>query len=77
MLAGDTLFAATEVRSKRQINEWLGEVELRVVGVKNERPEALLAAGKDLFESERRKDKSDRLRNKVVEITRRALVMLK
>lgn len=74
VMAGDTIFAATEVRGMREVNDWCGEVELRMVGIKNERPERLLAEGRALFTAERGKDRADRITNKVVEITRRVLV---
>ena len=74
VLAGDTLFAATRVLATRPRGDDCGEVDLRMVGIKNERPEALIAAGADLFKAERDKDKSERISNKVVELTRTILV---
>ena len=74
ILAGDTVFAASRVVSTREISAHVGEVTLRVVGVKNARPEALIADGHDLFAPERGKDRGDRIANKVVEITRTILV---
>ncbi len=74
VLAGDTIFSATRVETVTQLSADVGEVTLRVVGVKNARPEALLAEGHDLFTAERAKDKADRTAAKVVEITRRVLV---
>ncbi|MCO4760976.1 MAG: MaoC family dehydratase [Myxococcales bacterium] len=74
ILAGDTIFAASKVLATREISAHLGEVELRVVGIKNARPEALIAEGHDLFTAERAKPRDARLKNKVVEITRTMLV---
>lgn len=74
ILAGDTIFAASKVLATRPINDALGEVTLRVVGVKNTRPEALVAAGHDLFTAERQKDRAERMKTKVVEITRTVIV---
>lgn len=74
VLAGDTLFAATRVLAVRPRGDHAGEVDLRLVGIKNARPEALLAAGADLFTAERDKDKAERVPEKVVELTRTILV---
>ena len=74
VLAGDTLFAATRVVAVRPLYPQIAEVELRVVGVKNTRPELLLDAGKDLFTAERDKERADRIADKVVEITRTVLI---
>ncbi len=75
VLAGDTIFAATKILSKRSVGPAVGEVEMRVVGVKNRRPEAIVASGADLFEAERNKPTDARIADKVVEITRRVLVL--
>ncbi len=79
--AGDTLFACSRVLAARALSDSVGEVILRHVGVKNVRPEALLAAGADLFTAEREKptqvaegELDRRVPEKVVEITRRVLV---
>lgn len=72
--AGDTLFAATKVLAVRPRADGTGEVDLRVVGVKNRRPEAILEAGQDLFAPERGKDRDARIADKVLEITRTVLV---
>jgi 2-methylfumaryl-CoA hydratase len=74
VLGGDTLFAATRIVSARALSEHVGVVEMRVVGVKNTRPEALLDAGVDLFMPERDKPRDGRIADKVVEITRSVLV---
>lgn len=74
ILAGDTIFAATKVLAVRPISDHVGAVDLRVVGVKNTRPEALIAAGADLFTAERDKAREARTAEKVVEITRSVLV---
>jgi len=77
ILAGDTIFSATRIEAVRDVGPHTGEVTMRVVGVKNERPEAILARGVDLFAAERTKDRADRMKNKVVEITRKVLVLKK
>ncbi|MEK6286542.1 MAG: MaoC family dehydratase [Acidobacteriota bacterium] len=50
VLAGDTLYAASRVIEKQERDERSGIVRFKLVGVKNERPATLLAAGLDLFE---------------------------
>jgi 2-methylfumaryl-CoA hydratase len=73
VLAGDTLFAATQVMSKGQLGPSAGSVTLRIVGLKNAHARALLDRGADLFTPEL--GKSDgKVTEKVVEITRTLLV---
>jgi len=74
VLAGDTLYAATQVLERREVNAQMGLVTLRVVGVKNEKPAELLAQGRDLFTPERDKKGDERIAEKVVELTREVLV---
>ncbi len=74
VVAGDTLFAASKVLATREVDERYGEVAFRLVGVKNERPDALDERGADLFDEERGKTKEARIDAKVLEITRRVLV---
>jgi acyl dehydratase len=50
VLAGDTLYAASRVIEKQNRNEQTGIVRFKLVGVKNERPATLLAAGLNLFD---------------------------
>jgi acyl dehydratase len=50
VLAGDTLYAASRVIEKQDRDARSGIVRFKLVGVKNERPTTLLAAGLDLFE---------------------------
>ena len=50
VLAGDTLYAASRVIEKQDRDEQTGIVRFKLVGVKNERPATLLAAGLDLFD---------------------------
>lgn len=76
VLAGDTLFAATKVLSKEDVNEKTGALTLRVVGTKNTPPRALLAKGANLFDPELPKTEG-RVPEKVVEITRTVLVQRK
>lgn len=74
VLGGDTIFAASKVLATRRVNEHVGQVDLRIVGIKNARPEALIDAGADLFTAERDKAKEAKTADKVVEITRSILV---
>ena len=73
VLAGDTLFAATQVLAKEIISADAGTVTLRVVGLKNTPALPLLERGEDLFTAELGKT-SGKVREKVVEITRTLLV---
>ena len=71
VLAGDTIFAASKVLATNPTSRYTGEVTFRTVGVKNVHPEELVAAGRPLFQAEReKKDRADRVAEKVVEITR-------
>jgi acyl dehydratase len=72
--AGDTLFAACRVESKRDVGPNAGAVTFRVVGVKNEHPRVLLEQGADLFTPEMSKAKEQKVGQKVVEITRTVLL---
>lgn len=74
VVAGDTLYAASKVLGKKDINASLGEVTYRLVGVKNVRPDTLINDGADLFTAELGKDKAQRVTQKVFEITRTLLV---
>jgi len=62
VLAGDTLYAASCVIGKQECDEQTGIVRFKLVGVKNQRPAALVAAGLDLF--------NDKFEHKVFEIER-------
>lgn len=68
VMAGDTLYAASQVLSKEDRGNY-GTVTFRVVGVKNVRSADLLAKGVDLFTPELGK-KEGAVKEKVVEITR-------
>ncbi len=77
VLAGDTIYAASHVLavepSSESIN--LGEVTLRLVGVKNTTAEDAFAAhGEALFAEELKKSSDSKIKDKVVEITRTLLV---
>ena len=74
VVAGDTLYAATKILAKKELNSQWGEVTMRLVGVKNVRPESILESGRDLFAAELGKDKDARVAQKVFEITRTVLV---
>jgi 2-methylfumaryl-CoA hydratase len=66
VLAGDTLYAASRVVEKRDYDDGAGLVRFHLVGVKNERPAALIGAGADLFDG--------KLEQKVFEIERTVLL---
>jgi 2-methylfumaryl-CoA hydratase len=66
VLAGDTLFAASRVLERCELNEQSGVVKVHLVGVKNEKPAALMQAGVDLFQ--------DKFAQKVFEIEREILL---
>lgn len=66
VLAGDTLFAASQVVQKRDHNEQSGIIKFHLVGVKNEKPAALAQAGIDLFQ--------DKFAQKIFEIEREVLL---
>jgi 2-methylfumaryl-CoA hydratase len=66
VLAGDTLFAASRVLSKADVDAQAGIIKFHLVGVKNQKPAALIQTGVDLF-----KDKSE---HKVFEIEREVLL---
>ncbi len=74
VVAGDTLYAASRIESIQPLGNGTREVTLRLVGTKNCRPESILEQGKDLFSPELKKDKTDRIPEKVVEITRKVLI---
>ncbi len=73
VLAGDTLFAATQVLAKEIVSADAGTVTLRVVGLKNTPALPLLERGEDLFTPELGKT-SGKVHEKVVEITRTLLI---
>lgn len=73
VLAGDTLFAASQVLAKEPRGPHAGAVTLRVVGLKNTPARPLLDRGLDLFTPELGKT-SGKVTEKVVEITRTLLV---
>ena len=66
VLAGDTLYAASRVIGHHDYNEQAGVVRFHLVGIKNKKPAALVAAGKDLFE--------EKFDEKVFEIERAVLL---
>ncbi|MBK7586617.1 MAG: MaoC family dehydratase [Myxococcales bacterium] len=74
-LAGDTLYAASQVLEKEEHGPHAGTITLRVVGTKNTPPETLYAGGQ-LFTPELEKTEG-KLAEKVVEITRKVLVRKK
>ncbi len=66
VLAGDTLYAASLVIEKKERDTRSGIVQFKLVGVKNQQPATLLAAGLDLFEG--------RFDQKIFEIERTILL---
>lgn len=66
VLAGDTLYAASRVIEKRDHSDRAGIVRFQLVGVKNERPAALMNRGLDLFDG--------KFEQKVFEIERSVLL---
>ncbi len=73
VVAGDTLFAASKVLRKDKHDERTSRVTFRLVGVKNKRPQDLLASGADLFTPELGK-KEGKVADKVFEIDRTVLM---
>ena len=75
VVAGDTLYATSKVLEKKDFDDKTGIVTFRLVGTKNVPGAKLLAEGKDLFAPELdKKDASDKLKEKCVEITRSVLM---
>jgi 2-methylfumaryl-CoA hydratase len=66
VLAGDTLYAASQVIEKQARDEQTGFVRFKLVGVKNETPSSLLTAGVELF--------GGKFEQKVFEIEREVLL---
>lgn len=73
VLAGDTLFSASQVIAKERFDERTGAVTLRIVATKNTPARALLAKGASLFEAELPKT-TGRVPEKVAELSRTLLV---
>jgi 2-methylfumaryl-CoA hydratase len=73
VLAGDTLFAASQVVAKEARGPDAGSVTLRVVGLKNTPALPLIERGMDLFSPELGKGEG-RVKEKIIEITRTLLV---
>jgi 2-methylfumaryl-CoA hydratase len=66
VLAGDTLFAASRVLSKEDVDDQAGIIKFHLVGIKNQKPAALIQAGVDVFK--------DKIEHKVLEIEREVLL---
>jgi 2-methylfumaryl-CoA hydratase len=66
VLSGDTLYAASLVVEKHDVNEHAGVVKFRLVGVKNATPAALMESGMDLIDG--------KFEQKVFEIDRSVLL---
>lgn len=73
VVAGDTLYASSQVVAKEDAGPGAGILTLRVVGSKNRSGEDLFGATSGLFAPELGKQQ-DRISEKVVEITRKLLV---
>jgi 2-methylfumaryl-CoA hydratase len=72
--AGDTLFAACRVESKKDVSPHAGMVTFRVIGLKNHHPEEFLKKEADIFEPERTKVKGRELTSKILEVSRTLLI---
>lgn len=66
VLAGDTLYAASRVIEKAEQGDQRGVVRFHLVGVKNDKPAVLVAAGVDLF--------GGKFEQKVFQIERKVLL---
>jgi 2-methylfumaryl-CoA hydratase len=75
VVAGDTVYAASEVQETREVSDVAGEVTFRLVGTKNARPEHLIEDGHDLFTAELEKSKGSKVEAKVFEVTRTVLML--
>jgi 2-methylfumaryl-CoA hydratase len=75
VVAGDTLYAASRVLRVEALTAETGAVTFKLVGTKNAKPSALLDGGADLFAEELgKKDVSSKVKEKVFEIERTALM---
>jgi 2-methylfumaryl-CoA hydratase len=74
VVAGDTLYAASRVLRAEALTPDLGAVTFKLVGTKNVKPAALLDAGADLFTEELGKGSGAKVKEKVFEIERTALM---
>jgi 2-methylfumaryl-CoA hydratase len=73
VVAGDTLYGATQVIAKEDAGPRAGVITYRIVGTKNRPCGELLAGSSELFAPELSK-KEGKIMEKVVEITRKVLV---
>jgi 2-methylfumaryl-CoA hydratase len=73
VVAGDTLFAASKVTAIEPHAPHYSRVTFRLVGVKNAKPQDLIASGADLFTSELTK-KDGKVKEKDFEIDRTVLM---
>jgi 2-methylfumaryl-CoA hydratase len=74
VIAGDTLYAASRVLRVEAVTPEMGAVTFRLVGTKNVKPAALLDGGADLFTEELSKGGAAKVKEKVFEIERTALI---
>jgi acyl dehydratase len=70
VVANDTLYAASKVISMKEAGGGAGEVTFRLVGVKNKTSAAAYAEHGDALFSDELGKKENKLKEKVVEITR-------
>jgi len=77
VVAGDTLYAASRVLRAEALTPETGAVTFKLVGTKNVKPSALLDRGVDLFADELGKDSAAKVKDKVFEIERTALMRRK
>ncbi|MEM9194578.1 MAG: MaoC family dehydratase [Myxococcota bacterium] len=75
VVAGDTLFAASQVLDRTVVDDACGDVTFRLVGTRNVPTQKLLSRGVDLFTAERDKSREERTTEKVFEITRTLRVL--
>jgi len=77
VVAGDTLYAASRVLRAEALTPETGAVTFKLVGTKNVKPSALLDRGVDLFADELGKESAAKVKDKVFEIERTALMRRK
>ena len=73
-VGGDTLYALSKVIEVNDVGGGLGEVKLRLVGVKNKTASAAHAEYGDALFVEELAKKEGKIKDKVVEVTRTLLI---
>jgi 2-methylfumaryl-CoA hydratase len=74
VVGGDTLYAASQVLAVKEVSGGAGEVTFRLVGVKNRTSAAAFAEHGDALFADELSKKTDKIKDKVVEITRTVYV---